>query len=133
MDGSRHLHRRRGAPEASRPARRSCGGPGLADSPARVRLPRADQAQGPVAAAADHDRHDVRRRRSLPAAGRPRLPRRLLSSARGAGAVNHWFDRDIDALMTRTADRPIPAGRVSPNAALAFGCVLAGLSSRSSR
>ena len=49
-------------------------------------------------------------------------------SAGGAGAVNHWFDRDIDALMTRTADRPIPAGRVSPNAALAFGCVLAGLS-----
>ena len=35
-------------------------------------------------------------------------------SAGGAGAVNHWFDRDIDARMARTADRPIPSGRVSP-------------------
>ncbi len=49
-------------------------------------------------------------------------------SAGGAGAVNHWFDRDIDARMTRTAGRPIPAGRVSPTAALLFGCALAGLS-----
>ncbi len=49
-------------------------------------------------------------------------------SAGGAGAVNHWFDRDIDARMTRTAGRPIPAGRISPPAALAFGCTLAGLS-----
>src|SRR5664279_2677623 len=49
-------------------------------------------------------------------------------SAGGAGAVNHWFDRDIDALMTRTANRPIPAGRVSPRAALIFGCTLAALS-----
>ena len=49
-------------------------------------------------------------------------------SAGGAGAVNHWFDRDIDARMTRTATRPIPAGRVSPTAALIFGCTLAGLS-----
>jgi protoheme IX farnesyltransferase len=49
-------------------------------------------------------------------------------SAGGAGAVNHWFDRDIDALMTRTALRPIPSGRVSPNAALTFGCALAALS-----
>ncbi|HTR72002.1 MAG TPA: UbiA family prenyltransferase, partial [Solirubrobacteraceae bacterium] len=39
-------------------------------------------------------------------------------SAGGAGAVNHWFDRDIDARMTRTANRPIPAGRVRPAAAL---------------
>src|ERR1700738_4098747 len=31
-------------------------------------------------------------------------------SAGGAGAVNHWFDRDIDARMSRTAERPIPAG-----------------------
>src|SRR3984957_266158 len=31
-------------------------------------------------------------------------------SAGGAGAVNHWFDRDIDARMARTANRPIPAG-----------------------
>ena len=49
-------------------------------------------------------------------------------SAGGAGAVNHWFDRDIDARMTRTASRPIPSGRVSPRAALAFGCTLACLS-----
>jgi heme o synthase len=49
-------------------------------------------------------------------------------SAGGAGAVNHWFDRDIDAQMKRTASRPIPAGRISPRAALTFGCVLAALS-----
>src|SRR5664280_3626440 len=40
-------------------------------------------------------------------------------SAGGAGAVNHWFDRDIDARMARTATRPVPSGRVSPRAALA--------------
>src|SRR3954465_3600802 len=39
-------------------------------------------------------------------------------SAGGAGAVNHWFDRDIDARMSRTASRPVAAGRVSPGAAL---------------
>jgi protoheme IX farnesyltransferase len=49
-------------------------------------------------------------------------------SAGGAGAVNHWFDRDIDARMKRTANRPVPSGRVSPRAALAFGCALACLS-----
>jgi protoheme IX farnesyltransferase len=49
-------------------------------------------------------------------------------SAGGAGAVNHYLDRDIDALMRRTADRPVPAGRIPARAALAFGCVLAGLS-----
>ncbi|HMD51172.1 MAG TPA: heme o synthase [Solirubrobacteraceae bacterium] len=49
-------------------------------------------------------------------------------SAGGAGAVNHWFDRDIDAQMKRTASRPIPSGRVSPRAALTFGCLLAALS-----
>jgi protoheme IX farnesyltransferase len=46
----------------------------------------------------------------------------------GAGAVNHWYDRDIDALMPRTATRPVPAGRISPRAALSFGIVLAVLS-----
>ena len=54
-------------------------------------------------------------------------------SAGGAGAVNHWFDRDIDALMKRTANRPIPSGRVSPRAALAFGCTLAACRWWSSR
>ena len=49
-------------------------------------------------------------------------------SAGGAGAVNHWYDRDVDARMARTADRPVPAGRVAPRAALAFGCALAALS-----
>jgi protoheme IX farnesyltransferase len=49
-------------------------------------------------------------------------------SAGGAGAVNHWFDRDIDAQMARTANRPVPSGRVAPGAALAFGCTLAALS-----
>jgi heme o synthase len=49
-------------------------------------------------------------------------------SAGGAGAVNHWFDRDIDARMTRTAGRPVASGRVSPRAALSFGCLLAAMS-----
>src|SRR3954469_14305187 len=46
-------------------------------------------------------------------------------SAGGAGAVNHYFDRDIDALMPRTANRPVPSGRVAPRAALIYGIVLA--------
>ena len=49
-------------------------------------------------------------------------------SAGGAAAVNHWFDRDIDALMARTATRPVASGRVHPRAALSFGCALALLS-----
>jgi protoheme IX farnesyltransferase len=49
-------------------------------------------------------------------------------SAGGAGAVNHWYDRDVDALMARTATRPVPSGRVTPQAALTFGIVLAALS-----
>jgi protoheme IX farnesyltransferase len=49
-------------------------------------------------------------------------------SAGGAGAVNHWYDRDIDARMARTADRPVPAGRIAPRAALAFGIALAAAS-----
>jgi protoheme IX farnesyltransferase len=39
-----------------------------------------------------------------------------------------WYDRDIDALMRRTQDRPLPAGRMAPGDALGFGCVLAGAS-----
>src|SRR5918993_5513219 len=46
----------------------------------------------------------------------------------GAGAVNHWYDRDIDAQMARTATRPVPAGRISPRAALSFGIALGVLS-----
>jgi protoheme IX farnesyltransferase len=48
-------------------------------------------------------------------------------SAGGAGAVNHFWDRDIDARMARTASRPVPSGRVAPGTAAAFGLVLAGL------
>jgi protoheme IX farnesyltransferase len=49
-------------------------------------------------------------------------------SAGGAGAVNHWYDRDLDRAMTRTADRPVASGRVTPNAALVYGLLLAALS-----
>jgi protoheme IX farnesyltransferase len=49
-------------------------------------------------------------------------------SAGGAGAVNHWYDRDVDARMARTADRPVASGRVSATAALVYGCVLSALS-----
>ena len=52
----------------------------------------------------------------------------LLCIAAGAGAagcLNMWWDADIDARMTRTMGRPIPAGRVQPGEALAFGLVLA--------
>ena len=52
----------------------------------------------------------------------------LLCIAIGAGAsgaLNMWYDADIDALMSRTADRPIPRRRIAPGEALAFGSVLA--------
>ncbi|MXY39175.1 MAG: protoheme IX farnesyltransferase [Rhodospirillaceae bacterium] len=45
--------------------------------------------------------------------------------AGASGAINMWFDRDIDAVMARTRGRPIPAGRVEPESALAFGVILA--------
>ena len=45
--------------------------------------------------------------------------------AGAAGAINMWYERDIDALMRRTAKRPIPAGRVAPAEALGFGVTLA--------
>ena len=45
--------------------------------------------------------------------------------AGAAGAINMWYDRDIDAVMRRTANRPIPAGRIRAEEALAFGVVLA--------
>ncbi|MEA2474215.1 MAG: heme o synthase [Thermoleophilaceae bacterium] len=67
-------------------------------------------------------------------AGTPSLGTVLLTclggamSAGGAGAINHYLDRDIDAIMSRTADRPIPSGRVSPQAALTFGITLGVLS-----
>jgi heme o synthase len=48
--------------------------------------------------------------------------------AGAAGALNMWYDADLDAVMTRTAARPIPAGRIMPGEALAFGSVLAAFS-----
>ena len=45
-------------------------------------------------------------------------------AAGGAQALNHYWERDIDGLMTRTRDRPVASGRVSPREALVFGIVL---------
>ena len=44
--------------------------------------------------------------------------------AGAAGAINMWYDRDIDAIMRRTAKRPIPAGRIGAGEALGFGVTL---------
>ncbi|MEM7519866.1 MAG: heme o synthase [Pseudomonadota bacterium] len=48
--------------------------------------------------------------------------------AGASGALNMWWDADIDAVMRRTSKRPIPAGRVQPHEALALGVALSGLS-----
>ena len=51
----------------------------------------------------------------------------MISIAIGAGAsgaLNMWYDSDIDAQMARTAARPLPRGRISPEEALSFGTVL---------
>ena len=48
--------------------------------------------------------------------------------AGASGAINMWYDRDIDAVMSRTQGRPIPAGRVTPESALGFGVVLSAAS-----
>jgi len=45
--------------------------------------------------------------------------------AGASGAINMWYDRDIDALMRRTASRPIPSGRIGADAALGYGIALA--------
>ncbi len=44
--------------------------------------------------------------------------------AGASGAINMWFDRDIDRIMTRTRNRPVAAGRILPEDALAFGVIL---------
>ena len=49
-------------------------------------------------------------------------------SAGGANAVNMWFDRDIDALMKRTKNRPLVTGEISPQAGLAFAVAIEALS-----
>src|SRR5215470_18483508 len=41
-----------------------------------------------------------------------------------AGCINMWYERDLDALMARTASRPLPAGRVEPDDALGLGVLL---------
>ncbi|MDQ2894289.1 MAG: heme o synthase [Actinomycetota bacterium] len=71
---------------------------------------------------------------TMEVAGSPSVARVALTclggylAAGGAGAVNHYWDRDIDARMKRTANRPVPSGRVSPRAALTFGFGLAAAS-----
>lgn len=52
----------------------------------------------------------------------------LSLNAGAAGAINMWYDRDIDAIMNRTKDRPLPAGRIAPDDALGFGLILSVLS-----
>ena len=55
----------------------------------------------------------------------------ILAIAVGAGAsgaLNMWYDADIDAVMSRTAGRPVPSGRVLPGEALIFGLVLSAFS-----
>ena len=50
----------------------------------------------------------------------------IAAGAGAAGVLNMWYDADIDALMTRTAMRPIPRGQISRSEALGFGLVLGG-------
>jgi protoheme IX farnesyltransferase len=52
----------------------------------------------------------------------------IAMGAGAAGAINMWYDRDIDAIMCRTSERPVPKGRIAPSDALIFGVVM-GLSS----
>ena len=49
----------------------------------------------------------------------------IAAGAGAAGAINMWYDADIDACMSRTRSRPVPAGRVAPGTALGFGVTLA--------
>ena len=52
----------------------------------------------------------------------------LAINAGAAGAINMWYDRDIDAIMKRTKSRPLPMGHVHPDEALSFGIILSVLS-----
>jgi len=49
----------------------------------------------------------------------------IAMGAGASGAINMWYDRDIDCDMARTMNRPVPAGRIHPKAALAYGVTLA--------
>ena len=51
--------------------------------------------------------------------------------AGAAGCLNMWYESDLDALMTRTCFRPIPAGKINRKQALAFGIVLSVISRQS--
>jgi len=48
----------------------------------------------------------------------------LAIGAGAAGAINMWYDRDIDAIMNRTKNRPIPAGKIAAAEGLAFAIIL---------
>ena len=48
----------------------------------------------------------------------------VAAGAGASGAINMWYDQDIDRVMTRTMNRPIPAGRLHPKEALFFGMFL---------
>lgn len=50
----------------------------------------------------------------------------LCLGAGASGAINMWYDRDIDAIMTRTQNRPLPSGRMVPDEALAFALTTGG-------
>ena len=52
----------------------------------------------------------------------------VAAGSAAADTITGYNDRDIDAIMDRTKDRPIPSGRISPKNALIFGLVLAGIS-----
>jgi protoheme IX farnesyltransferase len=52
----------------------------------------------------------------------------IAAGAGASGAINQWYDRDIDAIMERTRGRPVPSGAVEPAEALSFGLVISTLS-----
>ena len=52
----------------------------------------------------------------------------IAAGAGASGAINQWYDRDIDAVMERTRGRPVPSGAVEPAEALSFGLVISTLS-----